>query len=141
MINIRHLSFALLLGLFQAPAFAQDLSEKIAAVKLGMAAYGFTYSDIRYCEISKGNQCYFNRNFYGGVTYVIMAVGADGLYDLDLFVYNSNGTRYSEDVTKGEYPAISFYQPYTGNLSIYAKNVHSYNSIYKYPIAILIGVR
>ena len=138
--NIRSLLPALALAL-SLPSQAQDLTAKIAAVKLVMVAYGYTYVDLRTCSLQEGGQCYFDRSFLGGSDYIIMAVGQDGLSDLDLFAYDANGLKYSEDITTGEYPAVSFRKGLTGTLSIYAKNVDSYSRTYSYSVAILVGYK
>lgn len=138
--NIRFLFLALTLAIGHSSQ-SQGILDKIAAVKLVMAAYGYTYADLRTCSLQENGQCYFDRSFYGGSDYIIMAVGEEGLYDLDLFAYDSNGLKYSEDITTGEYPAISFHKYTTGTLSIYAKNVDSYSRTYDYSVAILVGYK
>lgn len=136
--SLLSIAFIVLFGL---QATAQPVADKIAAVQLVMAAYGYSYADTRYCSLLEGGQCYFDRSFLGGSDYLVMAVSEDGVYDLDLFAYDSSGRRYSEDTTMGEYPTLSFHKYMTGSLSIYAKNVDSYNRAYNYRVAIVVGYK
>lgn len=140
---MKNIAYLCLLALFfsSATLHAQTLAAKVAAAKILMAQAGYTVLDTRYCSLQKGKECYLSRNFYGGTDYVVVAVAEDGVKDLDLFAYNASGNKYSEDVSLGEVPALSIGLLFTSNLTIYIKNVDSYNSTYLYSTAILIGYK
>ena len=85
--------------------------------------------------------CYFDRLFYSSNQYIVVAVVEDGVYDLDMYAYDSAGYMYQQDETFGDVAAIVFDKYINDRLTVYVKNVNCYNRAYSYDINIIVAYK
>lgn len=103
---------------------------------------GWTIVENKYCNIARGETCTFDHAFSSDLTYFICAFSCDrDVTDVDLYLYESDGTLYKKDITVGSTADFSF-NPYTSRtMQVLAKNQASNTPNYNSPISILVLTR
>lgn len=112
-------------------------------IKALYESQGYTLSDDDFFTISEvNNNLYKYRNFYSGTEYIIVVYPEEsGINDLDLYLYDSDGSLLSKD-SDSQPVAIVEYEPYTSRqMKVVVKLYDAYSSTYNYDVRLLIFYR
>lgn len=120
-----------LLFLVLSNGIAQSSLEK--EVQKLFESNGYTLSTSQFANISEGTTAYNFKTFYAGNDYVIVAFpDEDGVSDVDLFLYDDDGSLYDKSETSDNTEVIKFSPLTTREMKIVIKNYDSDDSYNEY---------
>lgn len=111
-----------------------------AEIRKIMKDGGYTESTTQYAYISEGNTAYHWKTFYSGNDYAIVGFpDDDNCYDIDLYLYDEDGsTLLSKSATDDNIEVIE-YTPYTSRkMKVVIKNYDSKNSTTEYKVKFMV---
>ncbi|MBN2893578.1 MAG: hypothetical protein JXL97_17025 [Bacteroidales bacterium] len=108
-------------------------------IKVIMESYGYELSTSQYAYISEGNTAYHYKTFYEGNDYAIIGFPEDnGVNDIDLYLYDGDGTLLAEGSSEDNYEILE-YTPYsTREMKIVIENYDSDYSSTEYKVKFMI---
>ena len=123
--------------------YARILSPTVYdAVRNYMDSRNYTVAEDRYKDMKEGESTYLYRTFVKGYTYIIYGFTDDeDVQDLDLYLYDSDGTRIKEDIETDARPVIFFTPSYTRELKIVLKNAESDTPYYASNCRFMVGFK
>ncbi len=87
---------------------------------------GYTISTEKYGYLKEGEIVFSDKTFSEGLQYKIVGISNDShVNDIDLFLYNEDGTLYSSDESSDAVAIINFYPSFTREMRIKIKNADS----------------
>jgi len=124
-------------------SFAQPAqSDAYRSKKYWAVEHGYTINQDKYGYIVKGDYIYESYTFYAGTTYLIYAMSEDDdVTDVDIYLYNTNGSIYIKDSTKDSDAAVVFTPDYNIVLKVVVKNYISYDPYNKSLCRFFIGYK
>ncbi len=131
--------FLLFLSLFAFTGFYAQNTNMEQEIKVLMSEYGYELSTSQYAYISEGNTAYHYKTFYEGNDYVIVGFPEDdNIYDIDLYLYDGDGTLLAEGSSEEDFEIIE-YTPYSSReMKVVIKNYESSNSYEEFKVKFMI---
>ena len=145
--NVKAIATALILTFVLFTGFqnvnAQGLESKVYATKYLLEAAGYTIVDADWDYLSQGESYVGERRLYGNNEYIVAAVTEDGVKDVDLYLYNSRGTRLTKDThINDDGVAMVSYSPYYSQAHyIKASNYYSRSRYKEYGMVIIVAYK
>ena len=104
-----------------------------------MEEYGYELSTSQYAYVSEGNTAYHYKTFYEGNDYMIVGFPEDdAIYDIDLYLYDGDGTKLAESASEDNFELIE-YTPYTSReMKVVIKNYDSENDYDEFKVKFMI---
>ena len=101
--------------------FTQKSEEK--DLKALMKELGYSWSETKSVKLREGESAYFWRTFYSGNDYAILAFSENSnVYDLDLHIYDKEGSLIDKSITDAGFEMIEFTQSDTKQVKIVINN-------------------
>ena len=120
-----------------------DFQAQILMAAMAIEVDGFTIADTYTTSISKGTSDSVTRKLYSGKEYKIVAIGEDGMRDLDLKITDLNGRTLGKDEREndGGLAIVDKFMWNTTYSKIRVKNYNSYNSLAAYDTVIIVAYK
>ncbi len=101
-------------------------AENYQELKVLLRLDGWTISTEQYAYLKQGESAYFYKTFQNALDYIIVGISDDNdVTDIDLHLYNSDGSEYDKDDTPDAAAEIWVSPYYTGQLRLTIKNAGS----------------
>jgi hypothetical protein len=137
---MKKMFFFLALTCFASICFSQ--SAKYYETMAWFKNHGFTIASDKYCDMKAGDYCDFTKQFSKGLEYQVYAFSDDDdVNDVDLFLYDYDGSFYSSDVTYGRSAEIDLTPLFTRTMTIRFKNANSNYPNYNSRIRVVVAFR
>ena len=124
-------------------SMTNEFKTQILLAAMAIEAEGFTIADTYTTQISEGTSDSVTRKLYSGKAYKIVAIGEDGMRDLDLKVTDLNGRTLVKDEREGDegIAVVDKFMWDTVYTKIRVKNYDSYNSLADYNTVIIVAYK
>lgn len=124
---MKKLILTLLLIITSLTLFSQSYS----SYKNYIVSNNYTILADKYEYITEGSYIYSYKIFYAGHKYIILATSDDtDVRDIDLYLYNPDGTIFMKDNDDSNLALIQFIPAYTLEMKIAVFNIKSYTPSY-----------
>ncbi len=126
----------ILLSVLTLAAFTQSKEQQIIDL---LRSNGFSVSTTQSVRLAQGEGGYYWKTFYSGNNYFIVAFSEDSdVNDIDLYLYDSDGTLLIEDKDTKPVAVLDFNVHKQKDLKVVIKNYNSDLTSYEYPCKFII---
>jgi hypothetical protein len=111
----------------------------VATIKVKMANMGYTLTSDDYFTLQRGETAYKMRTCYDDSEYVVIAMPTEtGVNDLDINVYDYDGSLYTKDTDSQARSMVRFSPSFDRTFKIEVKNYSSLRYNYGYDCRLLV---
>ncbi len=86
-----------------------DVLSRTIVICAALAGDDYNLAHIEVDRLSEGASYTFTRTLYSGNDYKIVGIGGQGIEDLDIYVYNSDGELVGRDTQVDNIPIVKFH--------------------------------
>ena len=126
--------------LFSGTAFAQTPVYNEA--KAYLTYKGYSISKDMYADLKEGETTSYTKTFSANLDYIIIALSDDtDVKDVDVFLYETNGTEYTKDSKAKSMAIVEFSLMFERELKVTVKNYKSNSPTYASKCKFIIGYK